>query len=109
DVLDPEFEDIIKTNLKNIPLSKANLGLTPGTLGEIKNRFALHVNWDGGLAQLLGADIFIHPSTEPIWRYKVQNLAQNRGFIGINMELQSFIDRLRVDLPTKISVRDIEG
>jgi len=108
DMDDPKFEEVIRTNLQNLALNNANLNLTPGTLGEIKHRFALHVNWDGGLAQILGADIFIHPSTGPIWRYKVQNLAPNLGFTGINMELLSFIDRLRTDLPTKISINDIE-
>lgn len=108
DIDDPKFEEVIRTNLQNLPLSNANLNLTPGTLREIKHRFALHVNWDSGLSQILGTDIFIYPSTEPIWRYKVQNLAQNRGLTGINMELQSFIDRLQMDLPTKISIRDIE-
>jgi hypothetical protein len=108
DMDDPKFEEVIKTNLQNMPLNNSNLNLTPGTLNEIKHRFALHVNWDGGLAQILGADIFIHSSTQPIWKYKVQNLATNIGFNGIEMELQSFIDRLRMDFPSRISIHEIE-
>ena len=109
DVDDPEFEEVVRANLPRLALSRSNLNLRPGTLGEIKHRFALHVNWDGGLAQILGADIFIHPSTEPIWQYKIRNLAERRGFADINIELEAFIDRLRLDLPTNISINDIEG
>ena len=109
DVGDPKFEEVVRANLPRLALTGSNLNLRPGTLGEIKHRFALHVNWDGGLAQILGADIFIHPSTEPIWQYKIRNLAERRGFAGISMELEAFIDRLRLDLPAKISINDIEG
>jgi hypothetical protein len=104
----PEFELTIKTNLQSLKLSNENLGLTPGTLNDIKHRFALYLNWDGGLSQILGSDIFIHPSTEPIWKYKVQNLASSQGFPGINLELQSFIDRLRIDFPSTISINQIK-
>jgi len=109
DVDDPEFEEVVRANLPRLALTRSNLNLRPGTLGEIKHRFALHVNWDGGLAQILGADIFIHPSTEPIWQYKIRNLAERRGFADINIELEAFIDRLRLDLPANISINDIEG
>lgn len=109
DIDDPEFEEVVRANLPRLGLTGSNLNLRPGTLDEIKNRLALHVNWDGGLAQILGADIFIYPSTEPIWQYKIRNLAKRKGFPGINMELESFIDRLRLDLPRKISISDIEG
>ena len=108
DVDDPGFEEVVRTNLPHLELNKANLNLTPGTLSDIKHRFALHVNFEGGLAQILGSDIFIHPSTEPIWQYKVKNLAQRRGFAGVNMQLQAFIDRLRLDLPTNIRIKDLE-
>jgi hypothetical protein len=109
DVDDPEFEEVVRANLHRLALTRSNLNLRPGTLDEVKHRFDLHVNWDGGLAQILGSDIFIHPSTGPIWQYKIRNLAERRGFAGINMELESFIDRLRLDLPANISTNDIEG
>jgi len=109
DVSDPEFEKVVRANLPRLALNEKNLNLRPSTLSEVQHRFALHINWDGGLAQILGADIFIHPSTEPLWQYKVRNLAERRGFAGINMDLQHFIDRLRLDLPTKISVNEIEA
>ncbi len=109
DVDDPEFEEVVRANLPRLALTRSNLNLRPGTLDEVKHRFALHVNWDGGLAQILGSDIFIHPSTEPIWQYKIRNLAERRGFAGINIELESFIPRLRLDLPANISINDIEG
>jgi len=108
DVDDPEFEEIIRASLPSLSFDNANLNLRPGTLSEIKQRFALHVNWEGGLAQILGADIFIHPSTKSIWQYKVRNLAARQGFPGVNMELQAFIDRIRLDLPAQITVNDIE-
>jgi len=108
DIEDPGFEEVIKTNIGTMRLEGNNLNLRPGTLNEVKNRFALAVNWEGGLAQALGADTFIHPSTKPVWQYKATKIAKNQEEFKVTLDVQAFIDRLRLDLPTQMDVNDIE-
>ena len=105
---DLRFEEVVKTNISNMPLDQGNLNLRPGSLNEVKNRFALAVNWEGGLAQALGADMFIHPSTKPVWQYKAAKIVRRQDELKLALDLQSFIDRLRIDLPTQMDVDEIE-
>ncbi len=107
DTTSAELKAIIEVASSSLPLEDTNLNLRPGTPDEIQHRVALALNWHGTLAQLLGADMFIHPRMRAVWDYKAKVLPAQRDVPDLDLQLQAFIDRLRLDLPTGLPVQDI--
>ena len=107
DMTSAELKAIIEATLPSLSLQDTNLNLKPGTIDEIQHRVALALNWHGTLAQILGADMFIHPQMRSVWDYKAKVLPNQRDAPDLDLQLLAFIERLRLDLPTNMSVQDI--
>lgn len=104
----PELAAIIRSELSNLPISSTNLNLTPGTVEEIQRRISLHLNWHGVLAQILGADIFVHPRMRPVWDYKARMMSSPAiADTDDRLAWRAVIERLRLDLPRGLSVGEI--